>query len=292
MRNIFLTIVTGLLAAAATPAPAAAGTPAIVDAVQSPAFLTRDNVTRPLHPGQEVRNGDQIRTGAGARAYLKLAEGSTVKLGESANLRFYSSATRPDAFYRGALDVVSGAFRFTTGLLARTKQRDLRVRVGAATIGIRGTDVWGRSSAESDLVCLIEGHVQITHPALAEAVDMSDAMTFFVAEKGAAPQPVVPVDPEKLAGWATETDILPGAAAITMKGRSLLKLGAAGSEQDALALYDRAHAAGYPARIEVSGSDTGYLYQVVLGGLASRDAARKMADDLGRTLGVQVRIVR
>lgn len=292
MRNSFRKFLAGLVTAGWALVATAAPPPAVVDAVQSPAFLTRDNVTRPLRPGQDLRNGDLISTGEGAKAYLKLAEGSMVKLGASAKINFYSTGTRPDTFYRGALDVLTGAFRFTTGLLAKTRQRDVRIRVGAATVGIRGTDVWGRSSAEKDLVCLIEGHVQVRHPALDDAVDMADAMTFFVADKGAAPAPVAPVDPAQLKEWASETDILPGAAAISATGRSLLRLGDAGSEADALNLYDRASAAGYPARINVLPGDAGYVYQVVIGGLVSRDAARRMADVLGRQLGVAVSVVR
>ncbi len=292
MRNSFRKVLVGLAVAAGLPLAAAAPAPAVVDAVQSPAFLTRGNVTRPLQPGQDLRNGDLISTGEGAKAYLKLAEGSMVKLGASAKINFYSSGTRPDTFYRGALDVLTGAFRFTTGLLARTRQRDVRIRVGTATVGIRGTDVWGRSTAEKDLVCLIEGHVQVRHPSLDDAVDMSEAMTFFVADKGVAPAPVAPVDPAQLKEWASETDILPGAAAISATGRSLLRLGDAGSEADALNLYDRASAAGYPARINVLPGDAGYVYQVVIGGMVSRDAARRMAEELGRQLGLAVRVVR
>lgn len=143
----------------------AAAPAAIVDAVQLPATLVRNARAQPLAPGMEVRHGDQISTGAGARVYLRLAEGSVVKMGESATFDFYATSTRPETFFRGALNVVKGAFRFTTGALAKLRGRDVGIRVGTATIGIRGTDVWGRSNAEKDLVCLIEGHVDVRHPA-------------------------------------------------------------------------------------------------------------------------------
>ena len=32
------------------------------------------------------------------------------------------------------------------------------------TAGIRGTDLWGSSDAERDLVCLVEGRITVTHP--------------------------------------------------------------------------------------------------------------------------------
>lgn len=292
MRNPCLRMAVGLTLTLAAAVAVAVPAPAVVDAVQSPAFLSRGGITQPLYPGMEVRNGDQISTGEGAKAYLKLAEGSTVKLGESAKINFYSSSTRPNAFYRGAVDVLTGAFRFTTGLLAKANKRDVRIRVGTATVGIRGTDVWGKNSAEKDLVCLIEGHVQISHPSLAEPVDMPEAMTFFVANKGSEPDPVVPVDPAQLKQWSAETDIQPGAVAITGKGRSLLKVGEVGSEEAALDLYDRLRMAGYPARIQVKSADEGFGYQVVVGGLVNRSAASRLADSLSQKLGVTAIAVR
>jgi len=42
----------------------------------------------PLLPGTQLRAGDQVVTGAGARLLIKLAEGSVVKLGENALMSF------------------------------------------------------------------------------------------------------------------------------------------------------------------------------------------------------------
>ena len=138
--------------------PSLAAPAALVDAVQVPAWRVRGDNTEALAPGMDIQNGDQVRTGPGARAYLKLAEGSTVKLGESAEMNFHSRSLKPQSFFRGALDILTGAFRFTTAQAAKLRKRDVAIRVGTATIGIRGTDVWGKSSGEQDLVMLIEGH--------------------------------------------------------------------------------------------------------------------------------------
>jgi hypothetical protein len=51
--------------------------------------------------------------------------------------------------------VIAGAFRFTTSSQAR--KRDIAIKVKNVSIGIRGTDLWGKSTDERDLVCLIEG---------------------------------------------------------------------------------------------------------------------------------------
>src|SRR2546428_9578137 len=100
---------------------------AIVEAVQMPAWLDREGRVLPLAPGLEVKNGDRLRTGEGARAYLKLPEGSTVKLGESAQLSFRTEEV--PAVFKAALDVAAGAFRFTTAVLQKLRKRDVSIKV-------------------------------------------------------------------------------------------------------------------------------------------------------------------
>ena len=44
-----------------------------------------------------------------------------------------------------SLDVLSGAFRFTTQALTKFRgERDVKVRIVKITAGIRGTDLWGK----------------------------------------------------------------------------------------------------------------------------------------------------
>ena len=42
-------------------------------------------------------------------------------------------------------------------------ERDVRVKVNAVTAGIRGTDVWGKSESDRDIVCLLEGRIDVSH---------------------------------------------------------------------------------------------------------------------------------
>ena len=73
--------------AVALPTYAVAQPAASVEGVQMPAWVERNGRRTPLLPGMELRAGDQIFTGAGSRALLRLAEGSVVKLGENGTLR-------------------------------------------------------------------------------------------------------------------------------------------------------------------------------------------------------------
>src|SRR3954469_22345945 len=77
-----------LLALAAESVIAAAPPPTlVVDAVQMPAWVERANGARDaLVVGRVLRNKERVVTGAGARAWLRLADGSLAKLGENGQL--------------------------------------------------------------------------------------------------------------------------------------------------------------------------------------------------------------
>jgi hypothetical protein len=265
--------------------PAGAVPQATVEAVQMPAWFSRDGRLQPLAPGQELRNGDVVNTGEGARATLRLAEGSAVKLGQGARMTFYSRSANPVRYFRGALDIATGAFRYTTGLLRRAAGRDLTVRVGTATIGIRGTDVWGRSSDQEDLVCLLEGQVEIQHQGQTTTLDRP--LAFFVAPKGQPANPVGQVEPEKVQRWARETEIEPGDGALRQGGRWSLQVGSFTAQAEALGRYDQLRAAGYPARIRtVPAGEGGWGYEVLLSGFPSVQEATVAARWLKQRSGL------
>src|SRR5262249_39986566 len=81
-----------------------------------------------------------------------------------------------------------GAPRFTTDLFARREAaRDVKIRIASVTAGIRGTDIWGKSDDRRDLVCLIEGKVEVSRGSDAP-VTLDQPLDFYVAPKdGSAP---------------------------------------------------------------------------------------------------------
>ncbi len=277
-----------LLVLAMGKATAATGAGVQVEAVQSPAWVERDEQRLPLLPGQELKNRDRVVTGPEARVLLRLSEGSAVKLGENASLRVDALGVREGGVFTAALDVARGAFRFTTGVFTRFQnKRAVNVRIATVTAGIRGTDLWGSSDAERDLVCLIEGRITVTHPE-AEPVAMSEPLSFYVAPKGQAPQPVASVDPAQLAVWATQTELRPEGATFRRNGRWAVQVGVEDSEAGALALYDRIRAAGYPARIRPQAAGGGaYRYALQVPQLTSRAGAEALAVRLRLDLGLE-----
>ena len=259
-----------------------------VEAVQAPAWLERDGRSQPLNPGIEVKSGDVVRTGSGSRAYLMLAEGSRVKLGESAEFKIQFTDPEPKSIFRGAFDVVKGAFRFTTGLLAKARPREVTIRVATATIGIRGTDVWGRAGPDSDLVALIEGKIELER---AGQQFQLLPMEFIAGRRGEAAT-VQRIDFAALQKLAAETEITQSGA-MRSDGKWQLTHDAGSEQSQAIALYDRLRAAGYATRIRpvapatTDSTGSGFRYVLHMNGFASSAEAELVADRVQNTIGVK-----
>ncbi|MEO8717953.1 MAG: SPOR domain-containing protein, partial [Burkholderiales bacterium] len=224
-------------------------------------------------------------TGVGARVYIKLAEGSLVKLGESASLRILDLAPDRGGFFKAALNVLQGAFRFTTDVLAKQRRRDVSIRVATVTAGIRGTDLWGKSSPERQVVCLIEGKVEVGAEGEAPVL-MAEPRQFYQRVKGAT-QPVGVVDAVQLAQWARETEIADGRGAARSGGRWRVTLASVETQGAALELYDRLRDAGYAAEIYPTKAEGKRVYLVRISRLASRDDAEALGEQLRGTAGVE-----
>jgi hypothetical protein len=257
-----------------------------VQAVQMPAWLQRGENKTPLRVGSELRNGDTLITGANARIYVHTADGSTVKLGENASLTLdgLSQQNADQSLFSAVLSVAKGAFRFTTSSLAKLKAREVTVKVAGATVGIRGTDVWGKDGSEQGVVCLIEGKISVTGADSKDFV-MDQPLSFYKMPKGEAPLPVAPVDPEQLKKWATETDI--GLPASQIGGVWKVDLLTLPDQSSAFSAYDQWRAAGYDARLLPVAKDGGWTYKLRIIQLSSRAEAQKLAEQLKGTLGAE-----
>ena len=280
MRRLLLTVLSVLLMC--TTALAGART-LTVEAVVSPAWVEHAGGGRePLVPGTELRNGDRVLTGSGARALLRMAEGSAIKLGENASLgvdRLADKGIAASRIVSGALDVAQGAFRFTTRVFGAPRaSRDLNIRIATVTAGIRGTDLWGKSSTERDVVCLIEGRIFVQHQD--QAFTMQDPLSFFIAGRDGKRQPVAPVPAAQLQEWATETEIAPASGA-----KHRVALATVADAGAAATLAGKLRAEGYPARVRAyraDGPGSGLRYAVDIIGLGSAEDAAHMAAALRR----------
>jgi hypothetical protein len=280
-----------LLGFSAQAAPQTGAAYAVVDSVQMPAWVERKGVREPLVPGQLLRNHDRVITGADARVAINLAEGSAVKLGENAQLVMNALGYRENRVFTAALDVAQGAFRFTTGVFSKLRhKRAVNVRIASITAGIRGTDLWGSSDGARDLVCLLEGKITVFHP-MDEAREMRDPLSFYVAPKGFSPQPIDAVSAVQVQIWAAQTEVQAGSGYARRGGQWKVELATLDGEDEALALYDRARAAGYAVRIKPRATEGGYRYAVRVMQLPSRAEAVILADRLAHSLALAAPVV-
>jgi hypothetical protein len=276
---MFLATLLGLASAAAS------ASTLTVEGVVSPAWVERGGARVPLAVGMQLNDTDRVVTGIGSRALLRVAEGSAVKLGENASLVASNLADKASAgasrLVTASLDVVRGAFRFTTGIFGKhAAARDVRVRISTVTVGIRGTDLWGKSDDRRDLVCLIEGSISVSHAQTGEFT-MADPLSFFVAPRTEKPLPVAPVDPKQLKEWAAETEIQAGSGGARRGGRHFVTASVSTDQKSALAAYHALRNAGYPAVVRpLKKGDGSVEYRVGVPSLATQQDAAATAAKL------------
>ena len=282
MKRVTAVLLAAALAAFSQIAPAQPA--AIVEGVQMPAWVERGGVRRPLAIGMELRGGDEVKTGAGSRVLIKLSEGSLVKLGENGSLTISELNPESGGLFKAALRVAEGAFRFTTDLFSKVRRREVSIRVATVTAGIRGTDLWGKSSAERQTVCLIEGAIEVGADGEKPAL-MDQARQFYRREKGQT-QPIGFVEAAQLVEWARETEIEAGRGAARRGGKWKLTLASVETQDAALAVYDQLRDNGYAAEISPAKVGDKQVYRVRIANLPSKAEAEALAAALRGRFGV------
>ena len=261
----------------------------VVEGVQMPAWVERTSGARDaLMLGTTLTNKDRVITGPGARALLRLADGSLIKLGENGMLALDDLGQQKIKLkdvVTASLDVLSGAFRFTTQALSKFRgERDVKVRIVTITVGIRGTDLWGKADGAKDIACLIEGKVDVTRGD--QAFTMDQPMSFYVAPKDKPADPVGPVSREQLAKWSQETEITAGAGALRKGGKWRVYLAEASDQDSALKTYDLLRQAGYAAEIRPRTGEAGTSYRVRISNLATQQDAAALGAKLKTQLSL------
>ncbi len=276
--------------ATAATAPAGGVEPpaAIVNGVVMPAWLERSGTRQPVVPGMVLQERDRVLTGPNARILMTLPEGSSVKLGESAQLDLDSlSATREggSVFLKSALNVVIGAFRFTTSALSKVNsRRDVSIRLATVTAGIRGTDLWGKQGGDKEIVCLLEGKIEVSRDVVAgqaaAPVVLDQPLQFYIAPKDAPTLPVGRVEEAQLALWAAETEIAPNAGGATVDGQWTMRFEADTTFAGALSVHEFLRNRGYAAQFVPDKKNGKRIYRVQLSNLSTESDARVLAQRL------------
>lgn len=114
-----------------------------------------DGQTVVLARGAPVYEQDRIVTAARSFIAVRFSDGTRFNLGAESEFRIGEVRSTGEGLF--SAEVVRGAFRFVTGLIARQRSRAMQVKTGVvATIGIRGTTVGGEVVGESATIVLLE----------------------------------------------------------------------------------------------------------------------------------------
>ncbi len=115
------------------------------------ATAMQDAQPRGLKDGDAIFRGDVISTGRAARLEMKMLDDAIMTLGEKTVfvvIDYTTGGAGPNAATR----LIEGAFAASAGAIAKAPNGIMRVETDVATIGIRGTTVWGG---------IIEGDFQV-----------------------------------------------------------------------------------------------------------------------------------
>lgn len=277
------------LVAVMTPAVANEPVNAQVTGVQPPAWVERAELRTPLHPGVEVTEDVVIVTGEGARVQLQMSDGARLQLGGDGRFaldqlaRAQSDTEEKSTFMR----LLRGVFRYTRGVVEGPEDHAISIEVGVYVVGIRGTDIWGRSTAgEGDLFALIEGEAEVRIEGVTEPL-YPDPMTFLEREPGSEPAPFTrPIDPDTLAEWAAQTDLQPHEGVMEPEGVWQAVLVSLRNESAAANMAGELREAGYPARVQDVQVNDQTSHRVSLDGFASREDAVTVGERLSGRFGV------
>lgn len=271
-----------LLPAAAFGAPAAQ-----VELLQSPAWLVRDGQESPLARDHVLRSGDIIRTGERARVRVGLEEGSDIKIGPAARVELpeLRAPEEESGIFESLVDVVRGAFRFTTGEVGADRRRDMEFRVGAVVAGIRGTDIWGKAADDRDFIVLLEGEIEVG--TRTPDTRLSEPGTAYIQPKVGDAIPDERISMETIREFARETEPLTERGRLTPEGRWQVMLDSLRDESRARSARERYREAGYPVEREIATVNGKRWHRLLLDGAATRESAEAWARELERTFNVR-----
>ena len=129
-----------------------------------------DGSAQALARGTKVYEGDRLQTGERSLLSVRFTDNTRFNLGPKSVFRIDEVRGGDDGIF--SAQVVRGAFRFITGLIAKKRPRSMRVKTGqVATIGIRGTTVGGEVEGESATVVLLESEKKAGVPAAIEVAN-------------------------------------------------------------------------------------------------------------------------
>lgn len=258
---------------------------ALVEMVQSPAWIDRAGKRLPLAAGMELMNRDRVVTGEGARVVVRFADGSAFLVGDASLVAVNAMQQRKNGTFAGGLDLKSGDLRLVSHEFEEAPvNRAINVRFGDVTAAVRGeADLTGTADDVKDAVALRDGRAVLSHP-LAETTTLMDVpLQVYEAAKGQAPEALKTIDRFAGAVWGLRTQPYYDGGSQEKRGRWMLNFGIF-EKEPVLAHYDRLRQAGYPAKIVPLRTAGGHRYELRLMNLVTEREAHSLAERLAGDL--------
>ncbi len=156
---------------------------------------------RPLATGNPVFQNEIVKTGSQARAELRLADETSLSMGENATVRLDEFVYNTDG--SATINLVTGALRFISG--ANGHPGKLTIKTAVATIGIRGTDFWAGPIDGVYGVLLLNGKVEVINSGGSVTLDTPRTGT-LISGADIAPGPAVPWPDDRRVRALSKTD--------------------------------------------------------------------------------------
>lgn len=95
----------------------------------------------PVTFGDEVKQGDVIKTGPNGMVNIVMADRSVVNVTEDSEFEFnqYKYTKGKESESKSVFNILKGGLRFISGLISKSNPEAVAIKAGTATIGIRGT---------------------------------------------------------------------------------------------------------------------------------------------------------
>lgn len=112
-----------------------------------------------INVGENVVRDEIVKTSQDSVAKLVFTDSSNLSIGPNSVVKLDKFvAAGPSNYGKATINVLKGAFRFTTG---HFDKRAYEVKTGVASIGVRGTIYEGRAEAHRTILNVIEGLVRV-----------------------------------------------------------------------------------------------------------------------------------
>lgn len=115
----------------------------------------------PAKINDTIYTDDLIQSGPGSKILVMLIDDTRFTLGENSRLKIdeYVYDDTSDVSNMARYNVLQGVFLYTSGLVAKKANPDVKIMTGYGSIGIRGTTVWGGTIDDQYSVFVDDGEI-------------------------------------------------------------------------------------------------------------------------------------